>query len=84
MAINSHGDPEMYWNMCGFLSDEEVNQIWDILDNALDRAGWGGMADNGELSIRIFDDNLKQEITSSTEYEPEPFEKDHPYFYDYE
>ena len=46
-------DSEHYWNIAGFLSDEEVNSIWDIIDNALDRKGFGGMADNGELSIRI-------------------------------
>ena len=63
MAINTN--PERYWNMCGFLSDEEVHTIWDIIDNALDRHGWIGCADNGELSIRIYDDNLKQNIDSS-------------------
>ena len=83
MAINSHGEVEKYWNMCGFLSDEEVHTIWNIIDNALDRHGWIGCADNGELSIRIYDDNLKQNIVSSTEYEPEPCEPNHPFFYDY-
>ena len=83
MAINSHGEVEKYWNMCGFLSDEEVHTIWDIIDNALDRHGWIGCADNGELSIRIYDDNLKQNIDSSTSYDPEPAEPNHPYFYDY-
>ena len=83
MAINSHGEVEKYWNMCGFLSVEEVHTIWDIIDNALDRHGWIGCADNGELSIRIYDDNLKQNIDSSTEYDPEPAEPNHPYFYDY-
>ena len=83
MAINSHGEVEKYWNMCGFLSDEEVHTIWDIIDNALDRHGWIGCADNGELSIRIYDDNLKQTIDSSTEYEPEPCEPNQPFFYDY-
>ena len=83
MAINSHGEVEKYWNMCGFLSDEEVHTIWNIIDNALDRHGWIGCADNGELSIRIYDDNLKQNIDSSTSYEPEPTEPNHPYFYDY-
>ena len=83
MAINSHGEVEKYWNMCGFLSDEDVHTIWNIIDNALDRHGWIGCADNGELSIRIYDDNLKQNIDSSTEYEPEPCEPNHPFFYDY-
>ena len=51
------------------------------MENALDRAGWVGV--DGELSIRIYDDNLKQNIDSSTSYEPEPSEPNHPYFYDY-
>ena len=74
-------NPERYWNMRGFLSDEEVHTVWNIMENALDRAGWVGVA--GELSIRIYDDNLKQNIDSSTSYEPEPSEPNHPYFYDY-
>ena len=74
-------NPERHWNMCGFLSDEEVHTVWNIMENALDRAGWVGV--DGELSIRIYDDNLKQNIDSSTSYEPEPFETDHPFFYDY-
>ena len=67
--------------MCGFLSDEEVHTVWNIMENALDRAGWVGV--DGELSIRIYDDNLKQNIDSSTSYDPEPFETDHPFYYDY-
>ena len=74
-------NPERSWNMCGFLSDEEVHTVWNIMENALDRAGWVGV--DGELSIRIYDDNLKQNIDSSTEYDPEPSEPNHPYFYDY-
>ena len=74
-------NPERYWNMGGFLSDEEVHTVWNIMENALDRAGWVGV--DGELSIRIYDDNLKQNIDSSTSYDPEPAEPNHPYFYDY-
>ena len=74
---------QKYWNICGFLSDDEVHKVWNIIDNALDRAGWVGCADNGELSIRIYDDNLKQNIDSDTSYDPEPAEPNHPYFYDY-
>ena len=51
------------------------------MENALDRAGWVGV--DGELSIRIYDDNLKQNIDSDTSYEPEPAEPNHPFFYDY-
>jgi len=42
------------------------------------------MADNGELSIRIYDDNLKQNIDANSASEPSPFgEDDHPYFYEH-
>ena len=79
----NHLTTQKYWNICGFLNDEEVLKVYDIIDNALDRKGWIGMADNGELSIRIYDDNLKQNIDADTEYDPEPTETDHPFFYDY-
>ena len=81
MTYRTH--PERYWNICGFLSDEEVNKIFDIIDDALDRKGYHGMADNGELSIRIYDDNLKQNIDADSECEPEPCGTTHPFFYDY-
>ena len=82
MTYRTH--PERYWNICGFLSDEEVNKIFDIIDDALDRKGYYGMADNGELSIRIYDDNLKQNIDANSSSEPSPFgEDDHPYFYEH-
>ncbi len=73
---------QKYWNICGFLNDEEVLKVYDIIDNALDRAGWIGMADNGELSIRIYDDNLKQNIDSDTEYEASPFGGEDDFFYE--
>ena len=74
---------EHYWNLCGFLSDKEIHQVFDIIDNALDRAGWVGMTNDAELSMRLYDPNLKQNISSETEYEPEPFETDHPFFYEH-
>ena len=73
---------QKYWNICGFLSDEEVHKVWNIIDNALDRAGWVGCADNGELSIRIYDDNLKQNIDADTEYEASPFGGEDDFFYE--
>ena len=76
-------DEEYYWNIAGFLDDKEVLQICDIIDDALDRKGFGGMADNGELSIRIFDTNLKRNIESHTECDPEPCGTTNPLFYEY-
>ena len=72
---------EKYWNICSFLNDEEVHKVWDIIDNALDRKGWVGTADDAELSIRLYDPNLKQNIDASTQYDPEPFEQDNPFFH---
>jgi len=74
---------QKYWQIATFLNDQEILKIWDIIDNALDRHGWVGCADNGELSIRVYDDNLKQNIDADSQYEPEPTETDHPFFYDY-
>ena len=74
--------PVNYWNITTFLNDEEANKVFDIIDNALDRAGWVGMTNDAELSMRLYDPNLKQNISSETEYEPEPFEVDHPFFYE--
>ena len=76
-------DKEHYWNLCGFLNDEEIHQVWEIIGNSLDRAGWVGTADDAELSMRLYDPNLKQDIDSETEYDPEPFEVDHPLFYEH-
>ena len=77
-------DKEHYWNLCGFLNDEEVHQVWEIIGNSLDRAGWVGTADDAELSMRLYDPNLKQNIDSETEYDPEPFEVDHPLFHNHQ
>ena len=73
--------PVNYWNIATFLNDEELNKVWEIIGNSLDRAGWVGTDDDAELSIRLYDPNLKQNIDSETEYEPEPFEVDHPFFH---
>ena len=44
MTYRTH--PERYWNICGFLSEAEVHKIYDIIDDALERKGYHGMADN--------------------------------------
>jgi len=71
-----------YWNICSFLNDEEIHKVWNIIDDALDRKGWVGTADDAELSIRLYDPNLKQNIDASTVYEPSPFETTNPLFYE--
>jgi hypothetical protein len=70
-----------YWNLTSFLNDDEAHKVFDIIENALDRAGWVGVDDDAELSMRLYDPNLKQNIDASTEYDPEPCEPEHPLFY---
>ena len=43
-----------YFNVIGFLNDEELHQVWDICAEAMERKGWD--VDNSELSIRAYDD----------------------------
>ena len=74
---------EKYWNIPSFLNDKEVHEIWEIIGNALDRAGWVGQSDDAELSIKLYDSNLKQNIDADSEYDPEPCEPNHPFFYEY-
>lgn len=71
------------WDIISFLNDEEKLKVWEIMENALDRAGWVGTDDLSELEIKLYDPNLKQDIDSETEYDPEPFEVDHPLFYEH-
>ena len=71
-----------YWNLPTFMTDDEMHQVWDIIDKALDRHGYCGMWEEGELSMRLYDENLKQNLDADCEYDPEPFEQDHPFFHE--
>jgi hypothetical protein len=44
------------------LTDEEVHQVWEIVGNALDRNGFTDA--DGELSIRVYDETLKKNVTN--------------------
>ena len=59
-------DREHYYNICGFLSDQEVHKIWNIIDNALERQGYN--ADNGALSIRVYDEELTENVEYNHEF----------------
>ena len=48
----SYNEPEKYFNLAGFMSGKEVDKIFDILENALDRKGWH-ISKDAELSVRI-------------------------------
>ena len=45
------------------LTDEEVHQVWEIVGNALDRNGF--VDADGELSIRVYDETLKRNVSMS-------------------
>ena len=49
-----------YYNLAGFLNDEEVHKVWNIVGNALERQGYN--VDNGELSISVYDEELTENI----------------------
>ena len=49
-----------YYNVAGFLNDEEVHKVWNIVGNALERQGYN--VDMGELSIRVYDEELTENI----------------------
>ena len=70
-----------YFNVISFLDDDELHKVWDICAEAMERKGWD--VDNSELSIRAFDDNLRQNVDSDTVCEPEPCGTTHPYYYEY-
>ena len=70
------------WNIASFLNDEEFHKVWEIMENALDRHGWVGTNDEAELSMKLYDPNLKLDLDSSMTYDPEPCQVDHPFFHD--
>ena len=51
---------DYYYNVAGFLNDEEVHKVWNIVGDALERQGYN--VDNGELSIRVYDEELTENI----------------------
>ena len=51
---------DYYYNVAGFLNDEEVHKVWNIVGDALERQGYN--VDNGELSIRVYDEELIENI----------------------
>ena len=59
-------DREHYYNICGFLNDQEIHKIWSSIDNALERQGYN--ADNGELSIRVYDEELTENVEHSHDF----------------
>ena len=49
-----------FYSMASMLTDEEINKVWEIVGNALDRNGF--VDADGELSIRVYDETLKRNV----------------------
>ena len=74
--------PQRQKRKCKKKQDYDELKDFDIIEDALDRKGWVGTANDAELSIRLYDPNLKQNIDASTEYEASPFGGEDDYFYE--
>ena len=55
-----------YYNVAGFLNDKEVHKVWDIVGDALERHGYN--VDMGELSIRVYDEELTENVEHYDDY----------------
>ncbi len=58
-------DSEHYYNVQTFLEDDELHEIWNIVEKALNRQGYD--VSNSELSLRLFDSELTENIEHDME-----------------
>jgi len=58
-------DSEHYYNVQTFLEDDELHKIWNIVEKALNRQGYD--VSNSELSLRLFDSELTENIEHDME-----------------
>ena len=53
-------DSEHYYAVQTFLEDDELHEIWNIVEKALNRQGYD--VENAELSMRLYDQELTENI----------------------
>ena len=58
-------DTEHYYAVQTFLEDDELHKIWNIIEIAMNREGYD--VENAELSMRLYDSELTQNITHHME-----------------
>ena len=58
-------DTEHYYAVQSFLEDDELTKIWDIIEIALNRQGYD--VSNSELSMRLYDQELEENIEHDME-----------------
>ena len=58
-------DSEHYYAVQTFLEDDELCKIWHIIEIAMNREGYD--VSNSELSLRLFDSELTENIELETQ-----------------
>ena len=53
-------DREYYYALHTFLEDDELHEIWNIVEKAMNREGYD--VSNSELSMRLYDDELTENV----------------------
>ena len=53
-------DSEHYYAVQTFLEDDELHEIWNIVEKAMNREGYD--VSNSELSMRLYDDELTENV----------------------
>ena len=61
MSCNS----EHYYAVQSFLEDDELCKIWNIIETAMNREGYD--VENAELSMRLYDSELEENIEHDME-----------------
>ena len=58
-------DTEHYYALQTFLEDDELHEIWNIVEKAMNRHGFD--VSNSELSMRLYDQELEENIEHDME-----------------
>jgi len=58
-------DREHYYALHTFLKDDELHEIWNIVEKAMNREGYD--VSNSELSMRLYDSELEENIEHDME-----------------
>ena len=58
-------DTEHYNALQTFLEDDELHEIWNIVEKAMNRHGFD--VSNSELSMRLYDQELEENIEHDME-----------------
>ena len=56
---------EHYYAVQSFLEDDELCKIWNIIETAMNREGYD--VENAELSMRLYDSELEENIENDME-----------------